>query len=240
MTIRTGFTVLALITAMPAFAAPAMSTAKVAAALQNQGFTAGRATAVAREAADHYRGAALVKLARDLRHLPRLPRKDYTGATLKAGVAAAYTLVLTKALTRTTTPAGVMTAGHAFTKAVDIGTDPEATARLVVQGLAHGLRGRALARLADHYARRIRKGVAQKVAYREALARSERSRRSPMGEPTALNPTSGAMGAHVDGMGGATGGGMTGAMTMGAGGPGAAMSGGTSMGTPMGGGAMGR
>ena len=245
MTIRSGLTVVALMAAMPAFAASVVSTAKVAATLQHQGFTANQATAVARIAADRYRGAALVRLTTTLHHLPSLPRSDYAGATLKTGVAKAYALVLTKAMIRTTPPAEVMAAGHAFSKAVDSGTDPQATARLVIQGLAHGLHGRALARLADHYARRIHKGVTEKVAYRESLAASLRSRPSPVGEPTALDPASGAMGAHVNGMGGATGGGMAGAMTMGAGaagGPGAAMSGGVSAGggAAMGGGAMGR
>lgn len=236
MTIRSGFTVLALMAAMPAFAAQTMSAAKLAATLQGQGFSATRAAAVARVATDHYRGAALTKLTSALHHLPSLPRSDYAGTTLKAGAANAYALVLTKAMTHATPPAGVTAAGQAFSHAVDAGTDPLATARLVIKGLADGLRGRALARVASHYAASIRKGVAEKVAYRTALA-GMTSRRSPMGGPTALNPTSGAMGAHVNGMGGATGGGMAGAMTMGAGagGPGATMSGTVSMG----GGAMG-
>ena len=245
MTIRSGLTVLALMAAMPAFAGTAVSTAKMGAILQHQGFTANRATAMARVATNHYRGAALVRLTTALQHLPSLPRTDYAGATLKAGAAGAYALILTKAMTRATPAAEVMAAGHAFSKAVDSGTDPQATARLVIQGLARGLHGRALARLADHYARRIHKGVTEKVAYRESLAASLRPRRSPVGEPTALDPASGAMGAHVNGMGGATGGGMAGAMTMGGGatgGPGAAMSGGVSAGggVAMGGGAMGR
>ena len=242
MTIRSGLAVLALMAATPAFAASAVATSQVAASLQQQGFPANRAAAVARVATDHYRGAALVRLATALHHLPSLPRGDYAGATLKAGAADAYALVLTKAMIRTVPPVEVMAAGHAFSKAVDTGTDPQVTARLVIQGLAHGLHGRALARLADHYAQRIHKGVAEKAAYRESLAASLRSRPSPVGGPTALDPTSGAMGAHVNGMGGATGGGMAGAMTMGAGapgGPGAAMSGAVSAGggTPMGGGA---
>ncbi len=236
MTIRSGLTVLALMAAMPAFAAQTMSAAKLAATLQGQGFSATRAAAVARVATDHYRGAALTRLATGFHHLPSLPRSDYSGTTLKTGAANAYALVLTKAMTRATPPARVMAAGQAFSKAVDTGTNPRATARLVIEGLAHGLRGRALARVASHYALSIRKGVAEKAAYRTALAAGMKSRLSPLGGPAALNPTSGAMGAHVNGMGGATGGGMTGAMTMGAGGPGAATSGTVSMG----GGAMGR
>ena len=240
MTIRNGLTVLALMATLPAFAGQAMSAAKVAATLQGQGFSAHRAAAMAQVATHHYRGVALTRLAAALHHLPSLPRSDYSGATLKAGAANAYALVLDQAMIRATPPTGVTAAGDAFGKAVGAGTDPRATARLVIQGLAHGLRGRALARVASHYATSIHKGMAEKAAYRAALAAGMRSRLSPVGGPTGLNPTSGAMGAHVNGMGGATGGGMAGAMTMGAGGaggPGGTMSGSGSV--SMGGGAMG-
>ena len=233
---------LALIAAMPAFAASGTSTAQVEATLEHQGFPAAQASAVAHAATQGYHGTALAQLAQGLRRLPALPKTDYRDATLKSGAAAAYAKVLTEAFTRTASPAEVTGACHAFTKAVGTGTDPLETARLVVQGLAGGLRGKALADLADHYAQRVGRGIPDKVAYGQALAAA---RVSPMGQPTGLNPTAGAMGANVNGMGAAAGGGVTGAMGMGAGGgvgPGGAMAGGGTMtggGGTMGGGGMG-
>lgn len=242
MTIRMGFGALALIAALPAFAASGTFTGKLEVALHDQGFTTSEAAKVAAVAARHYQGTALAKLADGFQHLPALPKSDYDGGTLKSRAQAAFSRVLTESLTEGAVPADVPVAGQAFAKAVDRGTEPLATADLVIQGLKDGLRGRALARLADHYAARIGKGIPEKVAYRETMTASESDRSSPVGRPTALDPTPGSMGANVNGMGSANG-----ALTMGGGamaGSGGATMGGGSMagsgGTAMGGGAMGR
>ena len=236
-----GFGGLALIAALPAFAASGAVTGKVEVALRHQGFTVSEAAKVAAVAARHYRGTALAKIAEGFHHLPALPKSDYDGRTLKSRAQAAFSRVLTVSLTEGTVPTDVPVAGHAFAKAVDRGTEPLATARLVIQGLADGLRGRALARLADHYVARIGKGIPEKVAYRETMAASVSDRTSPVGRPTARDPAPGSMGANLNGMGGAHG-----ALTMGgamAGSGVATMSGGAmtgSGGTAMGGGAVGR
>ena len=248
MVIRTGLTVLALTAALPAFAASTTFTGKVEVVLRHQGFTANEAARLAHEAARRYRGPAAAKFAQGLQHLPTLPKSDYDGATLKSQAQTAYARVLTQAFTKAEGARAVAATCHAFTKAVEMGTKPQATARLVVQGLADGLHGRALAKLTHQYASRIHNGVPEKVAYRESLTAnvshfsgyrssnaSYRSahRPSPVSQPTGMNPTPGAMGANVNGMGNAPAGSMTGAMGAGAGsmsGPGGV--GGGSMGRP--------
>ncbi|WP_145960649.1 hypothetical protein [Acidiferrobacter sp. SPIII_3] len=257
MMIRTGLTVLALTAALPAFAASTTFTGKVEVALRHQGFTANEAARIAHEAARHYRGPAAAKFAQGLQHLPTLPKSDYNGATLKSQAQTAYARVLTQAFTKAEGARDVAATCHAFTKAVKMGTEPLATARLVVEGLKDGLRGRALAKLTHQYTVRIHKGVPEKVAYRESLtanvshSSSFRSSNagdrfahpsSPVGQPTGMNPTPGAMGANVNGMGNAPAGSMTGAMGAGAGAGAGAMSGpgGMGAGAGAGGGSMGR
>lgn len=226
MTIRMGLGTLALVAALPAFAASTHFTGKVEIALRHQGFTAHEAARIAHEAARHYRGPAAAKFAEAIQHLPVLPKSDYDGATLKGQAQAAYARVLTYAFTKAEDVRNVAATCHAFTKAVKMGTEPQATARLVVQGLKDGLHGRALAKLTHQYTVRIHKGVPEAVAYRESLTAnvshasgyrsshaSYRSghRVSPVGRPTGMNPTPGAMGANVNGMGNAPTGAMTGA-----------------------------
>ncbi len=247
MTIRMGLGALALVAALPAFAASTNFTGKVEIALRHQGFTAHEAARIAHEAARHYRGPAAATFAEGVQHLPALPKGDYSGATLKAQAQTAYARVLTQAFAKAGDVRDVAATCHAFTKAVKMGTEPLATARLVVEGLKDGLRGRALAKLAHQYTVRIHKGVPEKVAYRESLTAnvSPRSgyrasnpshgsihRVSPVGQPTGMNPTPGAMGANVNGVGNAPTGGMTGAMGAGYGPGSMSGSGGGSMGQP--------
>ena len=248
MAIRMGLGALALVATLPAFAASTTFTGKAEIALRHQGFTANEAARIAHEAARHYQGAAAAKFTEALQHLPAMPKNDYDGAALKSRAQLAYARVLTQAFTKAEGARGVLATCHAFTKAVGMGAEPQATARLVVQGLADGLRGRALAKLARQYASRVHDGVPEKVAYRESLTAnvSHRSnyrssnasyRSSPVGRPTGMNPTPGAMGANVNGMGNAPAGGMgagSGAGSMsGPGGAGAgAGAGGGSMGQP--------
>lgn len=237
MTIRMGLGALALVATLPAFAASTTFTGKAEIALRHQGFTANEAARIAHEAARHYRGAAAAKFTEALQHLPAMPKKDYDGAALKPRVQAAYARVLTYAFTKAEGVRDLAATCRAFTKAVNAGTEPQATARLVVQGLADGLRGRSLAELTHHYTVRIQSGMSQKAAYHETLASSATYRSSPVGQPTGMNPTPGAMGANVNGMGNAPAGGMgagSGAGSMsGPGGAGAgAGAGGGSMGQP--------
>ncbi|MHB1565832.1 MAG: hypothetical protein ACYCXG_03790 [Acidiferrobacter sp.] len=233
-----------MVVALPALAASGVPAQTLQITLQHEGFTTTKAAVLARTAAHHYKGASLIQLATGFNHLPTLPKADYQGQTLKPRVAVAYARVISHSLTHTLAPAQVMVASHAFVQAVGAGTNPLATARLVTEGLADGLRGSSLAKLASHYAARIRQGIPEKTAYRETLSMARTSYRSPVGRPTAMNPAPGGMGANVNGVAG-TGvgaGGMTGAMgsaamTGGMAGPGGGMTGGGSV---MGGGGMGR
>ena len=246
MKISMGLGTLALVAALPAFAASTTFTGKVEIALRHQGFTAHEAARIAHEAARHYRGPAAAKFAEGIRHLPALPKGDYDGATLKGQAQAAYARVLTYAFTKAEDVRNVAATCQTFTKAVKMGTEPLATARLVVEGLKDGLRGRALAKLTHQYTVRIHKGVPEKVAYRESLTANvgHRSgyrashagygaihRTSPVGHPTGMNPTPGAMGANVNGVGNTPTGGMTGAMGGGYG-PGSMSGSGGSMSRP--------
>ena len=218
-----------MMVALPVFAASSVSVSVsvVQGALKHEGFSPSQSATIARTAAKHYHGAALTQLATGLSHLPKLPSTDYTGPMLKPAVRIAFAHVLTQSFTQRVAPRQVVFASQAFVHAVSAGTAPLATARLVTQGLADGLRGPALAKLAAHYAVRIQHGVPAATAYRETLAMAKGSLQSPMGRPTAVNPMpAGAGGATMSGSMGAGGATVSGGMGAG----GTTMSGG--MGRP--------
>lgn len=195
----TGVFVAGLMAAGPAWAGATATAASLTRLLTHQGFSQETALRLAQTARRFYKGGAGVRLAHSLDTLPKLPQTDYRGAALTPQAAAGYGLVLSAALRRGLAPAAVVATGQAFVQGVEAGGSPGATAQRVLQGLAEGLRGTALAAVArrtatDVHADRSPTGDADGIG---AVAPGRALSSGPLGRPTGLAPTPVAVGAPV-------------------------------------------